>query len=133
MPRGDGSGPMGFGPMTGRGTGYCAGFSVPGYMNPGWGWVRRGRGFGRGRGWRHMYYATGVPGWARYPGPGVPVYHRGPAGYAGPGAPAPYRWDVEDEVAFLQHQAEILQEELADIEERLEELSKEKKDEKEDD
>lgn len=61
MPRGDGTGPMGLGPMTGRAAGYCAGFRVPGYMNPirfwrglwlGWKLVSgRGRGFGiRGRG-----------------------------------------------------------------------------------
>jgi len=47
MPRGDGTGPAGMGPMTGRGMGFCAGFNVPGYMNPGF-----GRGFGRGFGWR---------------------------------------------------------------------------------
>jgi len=34
MPRGDGTGPMGFGPMTGRAAGYCAGYGVPGFMNP---------------------------------------------------------------------------------------------------
>lgn len=34
MPGGDGTGPMGMGPMTGRGAGYCAGFEVPGYANP---------------------------------------------------------------------------------------------------
>jgi len=34
MPRGDGTGPAGMGPMTGRAAGYCAGFPVPGYMNP---------------------------------------------------------------------------------------------------
>ena len=34
MPRGDGTGPMGMGPMTGRAAGYCAGYPVPGYMNP---------------------------------------------------------------------------------------------------
>jgi len=34
MPRGDGTGPMGFGPMTGRAAGYCAGYPVPGFMNP---------------------------------------------------------------------------------------------------
>lgn len=33
MPRGDGTGPVGAGPMTGRGAGFCAGYSVPGYMN----------------------------------------------------------------------------------------------------
>ena len=55
MPRGDGTGPMGTGPMSGRGMGFCAGFQSPGYMNCGFG----GRFFGgRGRGflrcfWRH--------------------------------------------------------------------------------
>jgi hypothetical protein len=34
MPRGDGTGPAGMGPMTGRGAGYCAGNDAPGYMNP---------------------------------------------------------------------------------------------------
>ena len=43
MPRGDGTGPMGMGPMTGRGAGFCAGFAVPGYANP----IGYGFGFGR--------------------------------------------------------------------------------------
>ena len=34
MPRGDRTGPAGMGPMTGRATGYCAGYYTPGYMNP---------------------------------------------------------------------------------------------------
>jgi len=34
MPLGDGTGPAGMGPMTGRAAGYCAGYGVPGYMNP---------------------------------------------------------------------------------------------------
>ena len=38
MPWGDGTGPAGMGPMTGRAAGYCAGFPVPGYMNPTVGW-----------------------------------------------------------------------------------------------
>jgi len=33
MPFGDGTGPAGMGPMTGRAAGFCAGYSVPGYMN----------------------------------------------------------------------------------------------------
>lgn len=37
MPRGDGTGPAGQGPMTGRAAGYCAGYNSPGYANPGWG------------------------------------------------------------------------------------------------
>lgn len=33
MPRGDGTGPAGMGPRTGRGAGYCAGYSSPGFAN----------------------------------------------------------------------------------------------------
>jgi len=42
MPQGDGTGPAGMGPMTGRVMGFCAGFNSPGFMNSGFG---RGRGF----------------------------------------------------------------------------------------
>jgi len=52
MPAGDGTGPLGFGPMTGRAAGYCAGYPVPGYMNP-----IPGRGF-LGRGFAPAYYPT---------------------------------------------------------------------------
>jgi len=57
MPFGDGTGPLGQGPMTGRGLGYCAGNGTPGRFYGrgfGRGWGRgMGRGFGRGmgRGW----------------------------------------------------------------------------------
>jgi len=44
MPQGDRMGPNGQGPMTGRGRGFCAGFNVSGFANPGF-----GRCFGRGR------------------------------------------------------------------------------------
>jgi hypothetical protein len=49
MPGGDGTGPLGMGPMTGRGAGSCVGTDIPGSSNmpPGRG---RGMGFGRGRG-----------------------------------------------------------------------------------
>ncbi|MDD4095895.1 MAG: DUF5320 domain-containing protein [Oscillospiraceae bacterium] len=50
MPKGDKTGPDGRGPMTGRGTGYCAGFPVPGFQNPGVRGCGRGRGFERGFG-----------------------------------------------------------------------------------
>ncbi len=53
MPRGDRRGPAGYGPMTGRGAGYCAGSAAPGYATapppPG------------GRGRRRMYHATWAP------------------------------------------------------------------------
>lgn len=62
MPRGDGTGPRGLGPMTGRGAGFCTGYRAPGYMNFG----GRSLGFGRGRGNRRMWWtAAGViPGCA---------------------------------------------------------------------
>jgi len=65
MPFGDGTGPNGDGPMTGRGAGYCAGADRPGIGNrryPGrlggrhYGWGSGGgygvcaMGFGMGRG-----------------------------------------------------------------------------------
>jgi hypothetical protein len=70
MPFGDGTGPRGLGPMTGRGAGLCAGFGAPGYPHPyGYGpsapvWPRWGRGFGRGfgRGWRR-WGPYGYPWW----------------------------------------------------------------------
>ena len=83
MPFGDGTGPRGMGPMTGRRAGYCAGFGQPGFANPisgrrwfglssGWerqygypitGWgIGRGRGMGRGFGW-HRSMASPYPWW----------------------------------------------------------------------
>ena len=62
MPFGDGTGPAGWGPMTGRGAGYCAGYGMSGYANPmfGRGGLRGGGGF-RGRGYRHRFFAAGIP------------------------------------------------------------------------
>jgi hypothetical protein len=59
MPGGNGTGPLGIGPMTGRKAGRCAGYGVPGYMNyniPGqgrgqWGLGNRRGGRGRGFAW----------------------------------------------------------------------------------
>jgi len=34
MPFGNGTGPAGAGPMTGRAAGFCTGYPMPGYMNP---------------------------------------------------------------------------------------------------
>ena len=64
MPRGNGMGPLGQGPMTGRGAGFCAGYGVPGYMNPqgrrGMGF-RRGMGRGMGRGAGFAWQETVMP------------------------------------------------------------------------
>jgi|GEM_PF-6154040 len=34
MPGGNGTGPAGQGPMTGRGAGFCSGADIPGYAGP---------------------------------------------------------------------------------------------------
>jgi hypothetical protein len=71
MPFGDRTGPLGLGPMTGRGAGFCASSGRPGFVSPmpgypyfygyarvapawpRWGYgVGRGFGCGLGRGWR---------------------------------------------------------------------------------
>ena len=87
--------------MTGRAAGYCAGYGTPGYLNPAGG--RFGGGFGRG--FRNMFYATGLPGWARY----------GYGGYVPPAAGA-------DEKQVLTGQADALRAQLDNIQKRLEQL-----------
>ena len=65
MPFGDGTGPRGMGPMTGRGAGYCAGFRQSGFANP---IPRRGW---LGSGWGRRY---GYPNIGRY---GEPISYMG--------------------------------------------------------
>ncbi|MDX9866336.1 MAG: DUF5320 domain-containing protein [Kiritimatiellia bacterium] len=110
MPGGNGTGPLGAGPMTGRAAGTCAGYGTPGYMNPAGG--RFGGGFGRGRGgwggggfgrgFRNLFFATGLPGWARF------------GGLAAAGA--------ADEKQALAEQANALRAQLDGIQKRLEQL-----------
>jgi len=120
MPAGDGTGPMGMGRMTGRAAGFCAGFGVPGYANPmsgrgcGMGFGRGGGFAGRGgrggaRGWRNMFYANGLPGWARASAPvtGAPYT----------ATPAP-----EQELTVLKQQAEYFANALDGILKRVKEL-----------
>jgi len=66
MPFGDGTGPAGLGPMTGRAAGFCAGYPVPGYMNLALG--------------RVGFYGPGVPAFGAY---GTGLYGYG-AGYGMP-------------------------------------------------
>ena len=106
MPRGDGTGPRGQGPMTGRAAGFCAGYETPGFANPQFGrggGMGYGRGFGGGgRGWRHGFNATGLTGWQRFGGAAA--------------APVP---EPRTERLALQRQAEALQSELDGIKKRL--------------
>jgi len=101
MPGGDRTGPMGMGPRTGRGVGYCAGYNTSGYAEPmpgrgmGRGFVR-GRGFGGGRGF----------GWNR---------------------PNPYAYGVsygsgQGEAEILKGQAKAMREEMEAINARIKEL-----------
>jgi hypothetical protein len=112
MPRGDRTGPAGAGPMTGRSAGFCAGYQAPGYANSvgGRGFRGRGRGFwgrGGGRGWRNWFNATGLPGWLR-------------AGFSRQPTPV----DKKQELAGLKQQEELLQNNLSQINERIEQLEK---------
>jgi hypothetical protein len=129
MPVGDGTGPAGLGPGTGRGLGYCGGYDAPGWASagPGWGFydrggrgIRGGRwgGYGAGRGggwgWRHQYYATGLPRWARW-GPSLA------AAYGAPLGPPSQAQEVE----MLRDEAEWLKGQLDAISKRMDELTQE--------
>ncbi len=92
MPYGDGTGPAGRGPRTGRGLGYCSGRGAPGYTYPGPG---MGRGWGRGRGF-----------W-------------GPAPYA-PAQPPELTKDQQ--VKILENEKKAMESELESIKKRLKEL-----------
>ena len=115
MPRGNGTGPEGFGPMTGRGLGFCAGYDLPGYMQGGYG-GRRGAyggyaGYGRGMAWRR---GGGYRGY----GPGLgPRFSREPVYWQEPPV-RPY----ENESSFLRDQEQILKTELELIQQRLTKL-----------
>ncbi len=119
MPGGDRTGPMGMGPMTGRASGYCAGYTNPGYINPvagrGFGLGRgggrgRGGGFGRGfgRGW-------GLSAWGANP-------------YAMPYYPSVV--SPQQEATALKNQAKAMQDEIRLINERIKDLESEQSSEK---
>lgn len=119
MPGGDGTGPMGMGPMTGRRAGYCAGYAAPGYTNPvrgrgrgfgfgrGWG---RGGGFGRRLGWRHGWSGY-EPAWG-YPYGATPYY----------GDPNASEFTPQQEAEMLKKEAKAMQDEINSINQRIGEL-----------
>jgi hypothetical protein len=87
----------------------------------------RTRCLGRGWRWRNWYYATGLPGWARFgyaPAWGAPPAWEAPLAAAyGPYAAPP--WTREQELEFLRTQAEWLKEQLDAISQRIAELEQE--------
>ena len=146
MPGGDGTGPGGMGPMTGRAAGYCAGYPVPGFMNPipgrgRWGPGRGGGGWGR----RNRFYASCLTGWQRamsgYPAYGgaaayAPAYgypaYGGVSPYAVPfatayGAPFAPAVSAQQELDALKSQAEYFEDTLDGIKKRIQEIEGEAK------
>ena len=127
MPRGDGTGPGGMGPMTGRGAGYCAGYSVPGFMNPMGGRGFYGRGSGRvgygfggrgsGGGYRNWYRMTGMHGWQRF-NMGMPAWGTYPQQYS----QYTPQMNPQQESDMLKQEAKYLEEELNAIKQRLKDL-----------
>ena len=115
MPRGNGMGPIGAGPMTGRSAGLCAGYATPGFANLAGGRglgvrIGRGRGFaaagrGGGFGFRNRYYAAGTPN--------VPVggYWQAPA------------MSADQEQEYLKDEMSALEDELKVAKKRLDELT----------
>lgn len=125
MPRGDGTGPAGLGPMTGRGAGFCSGFHAPGYMNPGPGLgLRRGLYYGWGRGFGQGYARGYRRFWNRaYPFFRHPVYSWSvPFGYYV--APIDEETALRDEAQAIRDEIKLLEARLAEIEESIKSLDK---------
>lgn len=111
MPYGDRTGPMGVGPRSGRGFGYCSGSGRPGYMagsrrRGGYGAAGYGESFGRGQGFgaartgrRHRFFAR--------------------AGFAAEPYGEPTK---EEELAGLREEASWLNDRIEAVNKRIEEL-----------
>ena len=119
LPRGDKTGPTGQGSMTGRAAGYCAGYSVPGYMNPTDGY-ERGLGRGCGRGWGRRFGRVRFV----YPQPVTvqPVYQHAYQPVTQPKLPKQEIAELENYKLSLDVQKGDLQRELDDVTARIEEL-----------
>ena len=115
MPMGDGTGPAGYGPSTGRGAGFCNGYDRPGSYNRGGGHGfgrGSGRGFGRGRasfggGFGH---GTGM----RRGGYGRGFVRDFPPMGAQRITDEEYRGMLQDEVDYLEKRLAELREDLKD-------------------
>jgi hypothetical protein len=102
MPGFNGTGPMGAGPMTGGGRGYCTGGGV-GFQQ---GYGRQGFGRGRGRGYGRGFNQTGA-----YPMGNAPQYN------------APDSLNSADELRMLRAQADQMRSALDNIQRRMDELT----------
>jgi hypothetical protein len=119
MPKGDRTGPMGTGAMSGRAAGICAGFSMPGYarpMNAGGAGMRAGR---RRGGWRGP--TAGGRGYCFRP---LATGRMGRMGSGGSGS-ALQPLDPELERESLRNRSQVLQSELDAVNRRLAEIQPE--------
>ncbi|MBN1293456.1 MAG: DUF5320 domain-containing protein [Candidatus Latescibacteria bacterium] len=119
MPGGDRTGPLGMGPMTGRAAGFCAGYNVPGYMNP---YGGRGMGYGRMMGGRGGGFGRGR-GFGRFVAPYVQPQVYPVAPQPGFGAMA---YDESAELEALRAQAQSIEATLSGIQQRIEALETQK-------
>lgn len=106
---------MGMGPMTGRGLGYCAGYAVPGLANP------IGYGLGRGMAWGRGGVGGRGLGLRRGRGGCAPHY----AGFAPP-VPGTFPSAAPDEEIVLKSHLSVLEEQLAAVRARLDEIEETK-------
>lgn len=112
MPGGDRTGPLGYGPQTGRASGFCSGYNIPGYANPEQR-LRPGRkgGQGYGRGFRRiqqriLFYPQTIP--------------------------QPHQLiNLEEEKTYLETLAKNLEEELQNVKKLLKEIQQKQKKEEE--
>ena len=128
MPGGDGTGPMGMGPMTGRAMGYCSGYPAPGFVRAWPAGLGRGfwPGFGRGRGNRFWARATGLPRWYRN-GTGYAAFGRWPVQqnpYVQAAAGYQPQLSKDQEVQMLEQERGFLESQIGSIKSELEEISK---------
>ncbi|HOX16036.1 MAG TPA: DUF5320 domain-containing protein [Smithellaceae bacterium] len=118
MPRGNATGPMGMGPMTGRKAGYCAGNNMPGYLNNAGG-LNFGMGFGRGAGFGRRGGRGGGLGFRnRFVAKSLATFG---GIFAAPYSDSDQGPDIEKR--FLNNRVEMLQTELDAIKKRLDELT----------
>ncbi|WP_455383119.1 DUF5320 domain-containing protein [Salinispira pacifica] len=120
MPHGDRRGPMGGGPRSGRGFGYCSGSDRPGHMAGPRGLLNSGAGFGPGGARYGRGFGCGPLYGADRPGSGRRHRFFARGGFAAvPGEPP----DREEELAGLKEEASWLGEQLSAVTNRIEELA----------
>lgn len=151
MPGFDGTGPLGKGPLTGRGEGYCVVarkgvFDMPrgdgtgpmglgpmtgrgagycaGYSMPGYANPVSGRGFGRGIGAFGRGAGRGRRNW--YYATGLAGWQRASMGMPAYGGTYNYAPEImpKEELDILKNEADFLKKQLEDVQSRIESLEK---------